>query len=202
MIRIIDYGIGNVQAFLNVYKRLGLPAERAQTPGDLTGSRHIILPGVGSFDRAMQMLTESGFRDVLDGIVKNPEVNVLGVCVGMQMLAAGSDEGSASGLGWIKGKVRSLHSVAGSDLPTPHMGWNDVDPATPHPLFSGMVRPRFYFLHSYYFDNDNPADSIGTAVYREAFTCAVGSGNILGVQFHPEKSHHWGQQLLGNFGRL
>jgi glutamine amidotransferase len=121
----------------------------------------------------------------------------------MQMLASGSDEGIEAGLGWVPGFVRHLDSLSGSrGLARPHMGWNDVNPSPNAPLFDGFEDARFYFLHSYYFDCANAENSIATTEYGARFTCAVTSGQVCGVQFHPEKSHHWGQALLGNFARL
>jgi glutamine amidotransferase len=128
---------------------------------------------------------------------------VLGVCVGMQILARRSDEGSRQGLGWIDGAVRAFSARRNEQLAVPHMGWNDVSPAADHPLFRGLeTEGKFYFLHSYYFDCDRGSDVAATAHYGEGFTAAVSSGNIHGVQFHPEKSHHYGIRLLQNFAEV
>jgi glutamine amidotransferase len=201
VIRIVDYGLGNIQAFLNMFKRLGIAAERARTVAELADARHLILPGVGAFDHAMQLLNDSGLRPSLEAMVREHGVPVLGVCVGMQLLAGGSDEGSLPGLGWIPGHVRALTSPAGaSPLPMPHMGWNDVVVRDDHPLFAGFEpEPRFYFLHSYYFDCKQPEHSVARARYGRDFDCVVSNGHIHGVQCHPEKSHHFGAQLLKNF---
>lgn len=204
MIRIIDYGVGNIQAFLNVYKRLGIPVERAREAGDLEDATHLILPGVGAFDHAMQMLDRSGMRTALERLVMQEARPVLGICVGMQMLAEGSDEGELPGLGWIPGRVRSFSShPASASLPMPHMGWNQVEPAAAHPLFQGFEpEPRFYFLHSYYFECAEAADSAAKAQYGHSFSCIVSRGHIHGVQCHPEKSHHFGAMLLKNFASV
>lgn len=204
MIHIVDYGLGNVQAFLTMYKRLGLEATRATTAADLVGAHKIILPGVGAFDHAMELLDQSGMRPVLENLVVRDKVPVLGICVGMQILANCSDEGSLPGLGWVPGKVRSFRSNEGSaSLPMPHMGWNDVLPTPCSPIFSGLESDaRFYFLHSYFFDCDEPSHVAAVASYGLDFSCAVSAGNVYGVQFHPEKSHHFGAQLLKNFGEL
>jgi imidazole glycerol-phosphate synthase subunit HisH len=202
MITIVDYGLGNVQAFLNVYKRLNVPARAARTADDLNGATRLILPGVGAFDHAMQELQASGMRVALDRLVSDDKVPVLGVCVGMQMLAEGSDEGQLAGLGWVPGRVRSFASAPDTrGLPQPHMGWNDVQCAPGEPLFSGMENDaRFYFLHSFYFDcGDGTGHVAAKARYGIDFSCAVRAGHVAGVQFHPEKSHHWGTQLLNNF---
>lgn len=200
MIKIIDYGLGNIQAFLNVYKRLNIPAERVTDPAGLEGASHAILPGVGAFDRAMSLFDASGFRAPVERLIAETDMRVLGICVGMQMLADGSDEGSLPGLGWVPGRVRQIDNLGrAKDLPMPHMGWNDVESRPGALLFDGIDDLRYYFLHSYYFECCDQANSLATAEYGDRFSCAVSNDNVYGVQFHPEKSHHWGQALLRNF---
>jgi glutamine amidotransferase len=204
MITIINYGLGNVQAFANLYKRLNIPASIATCAQDLEGATRLILPGVGAFDHAMELLDGSGMREKVDELVLKQQVPVLGVCVGMQILAASSDEGKLSGLGWIDGRVRRFDETT---LPQParlpHMGWNDVIPKNGARLFAGLEQDsRFYFLHSYYFDCASKDNVLATSEYGIAFGCAVGSNNIHGVQFHPEKSHAYGVRLLKNFAEL
>ena len=202
MITIVDYGLGNIRAFLNVYKRLNIAAKTATTPAELATATKIILPGVGSFDDAMDRLGRSGLREALDDLALRQRVPVLGVCVGMQMLAHGSDEGQRQGLGWIDADVKSLDSRAGT-LPVPHMGWNDVRPVMKHRLFDQLdTGARFYFLHSYYFLCHRDADQLAVVDYGGDFACAAHAGNVYGVQFHPEKSHHFGARLLQNFAEL
>jgi glutamine amidotransferase len=204
MIHVIDYGLGNVQAFLTLYKRLGLEATRTKSAAELAGASKIILPGVGAFDHAIELLDQSGMRPALETLVLQEKVPVLGICVGMQILASISDEGSLPGLGWVSGKVHSFRTNEQSaNLPLPHMGWNDVQPKSASRLFAGVEsNARFYFLHSYYFECDEPSHVAATASYGLDFNCAVSSGNVHGVQFHPEKSHHFGAQLLKNFAEL
>ena len=204
MIHIVDYGLGNIQAFLTVFKRLGVEAVRAQSAVDLEGASKLILPGVGAFDHAMALLDQSGMRPALQALVLNDKVPVLGICVGMQILATSSEEGALAGLGWVPGRVRSFRSKQRSaGLPLPHMGWNDVQPKSGSHIFSGLeAEARFYFLHSYFFECDDPAYVAATASYGVDFCCAVSAGNVHGVQFHPEKSHHFGAQLLKNFAEL
>ncbi len=205
MIRLVDYGVGNIQAFMTLYKRLGIEAQRARVAEDLEGATRLILPGVGHFDHAMQRLNDSGMRPKLESMVLGCGVPVLGVCVGMQMLAAGSDEGNLAGLNWIPGRVRAFttNSLSAS-LPMPHMGWNDVHTTTGSHLFSAGFEDsaQFYFLHSFYFDANDKADVAATAHYGFDFDAVVSRGHIHGVQCHPEKSHHWGAQLLKNFVEL
>lgn len=201
MIRIVDYGVGNIQAFLNMFKRLGLPAERARTASDLYDAAHLILPGVGAFDHAMTLLNASGMRDALESRVMSEGVPILGVCVGMQMLASGSDEGALAGLSWIPGRVKAFSSVPeASAMPLPHMGWNDLAVNPSSLLFAGFeAHPRFYFLHSYFFECEDVSHVAASAHYGIDFACAVSCGHIHGIQCHPEKSHHSGALLLKNF---
>ena len=204
MITIVDYGLGNIRAFLNMYKRLNIEAKTAATAPELAGASKVILPGVGSFDDAMQRLAQSGMRETLDDLALRERVPILGVCVGMQMLGRGSDEGRLAGLGWINGEVKALQSRgANGSLPVPHMGWNDVRPVGTTRLFDQLDSgARFYFLHSYYFQCDRDADRIAVSDYGGDFACAAGAANIFGVQFHPEKSHHFGARLLQNFAEM
>jgi imidazole glycerol-phosphate synthase subunit HisH len=203
MIHVVDYGLGNVGAFLTLYDRLEIDACAAKTPDALAEASHIVLPGVGSFDHAMELLDRSGMRDVLDDKVLRDKAPVLGVCVGMQILGTASDEGISPGLGWIDGQIRSLATRRpNANLPLPQMGWNDVIPTSDLPLLAGIEDPRYYFLHSYYFDNSDPAHCVARVDYGGEFTCIVNRENIWGVQFHPEKSHHFGQGLLKNFAEL
>jgi len=204
VITIVDYGLGNITAFLNVYRRVNIAARTASTADELRDATRIILPGVGHFDHAMARLEESGMRPVLDDLVVNRKVPVVGICVGMQMLAERSDEGTRPGLGWIPGHVRAFNGwEPASRLPMPHMGWNDVTPASANPLFAQLgTGARFYFLHSYFFEAAEPGHVAAVAQYGSQFACAVSAGNIHGVQFHPEKSHHFGVRLLQNFAEL
>jgi glutamine amidotransferase len=204
MITIVDYGLGNVRAFLNLYHRLNVPARAAATADDLKTATKVILPGVGHFDHAMERLVASGMRETLEELVLGARVPVLGICVGMQMLARSSDEGTLAGLGWISGRVRRFGTEgAFGGLPLPHMGWTDVRPAAGNPLFKEFGSDaRFYFLHSYYLACDAAPDVAAEASYGIDFCCAVNAGNIYGVQFHPEKSHHDGTRLLKNFAEL
>ena len=203
MIAIIDYGCGNTYAFINAFKRLNVPAIVAKTVDEVEDANKIILPGVGSFDYVMQNFNSSGLRGIVEKKVIEENICVLGVCAGMQILAEESDEGNVKGLGWIKGRIR-LFDIASIKHTTklPHMGWNTIKPQKSMLLDGLDAKSRFYFVHSYYFDNDNHENMISTTNYADTFTSSVNKNNIYGVQFHPEKSHQNGLQLLKNFAEL
>lgn len=200
MIGIVDYGLGNVRAFDNIYRNLGIPARPVRTAVELSACDRLILPGVGAFDWAMGKLSQSGMLDALNTRVLEDKVPVFGVCVGMQMMATASEEGSLPGLGWLQGRVmRFEDSLFDNATHLPHMGWNDVEPAPGERLFAGIDAPQFYFLHSYYFAPEDERTVIGRTHYGTGFASALRQGNICATQFHPEKSHHWGVTLLRNF---
>lgn len=204
MIVLIDYGVGNISAFLNIYKQLNIPARTAKTVAELEGAEKLILPGVGHFDYAMQRFNDSGMRETVDEMVRTGKKPVIGICVGMQMMAKSSDEGQLPGLGWIDAHVEKFSdSQRSAKMPLPHMGWNDVYALKNNPLFTGLEQDaRFYFLHSYYFKCTLPQDAVAEAEYGIRFTAAVNHENVYGIQCHPEKSHHFGIQLLKNFAEL
>lgn len=201
-VTLVDYGLGNILAFANIYRRLNIDVVIARNADELAGAEKIVLPGVGAFDWAMSRLTASGMRACLDDLVLGQERPVLGICVGMQMMAARSDEGELAGLGWFDAEVQRFpERVDGRKVSLPHMGWNDVV-ARDDALFRDVDAPRFYFLHSYCFVPREPSCILATSDYYGEFTSAARKGNIYGVQFHPEKSHHWGVKLLKNFAEL
>jgi glutamine amidotransferase len=203
MIALVNYGLGNIQAFTNIYRRLNIPIMVASTSAQLIDAEKIILPGVGAFDWAMERLNESGMRECLDDLVLVQRRPVLGVCVGMQMMAKRSDEGKLPGLGWIDASVRRFDERCFSQQThLPHMGWNDVSPVNWECLFRGLTLPRFYFLHSFYFVPADTGVQLSLTEYGNSFASAVRLGNVYGTQFHPEKSHQWGIQLLKNFAEL
>jgi glutamine amidotransferase len=204
MIGIVDYGLGNVTAIANIYRRLNVPAVIAGTEEALLSADRLILPGVGAFDHAMRRLNASGLREPLDQLVLEQGKPVLGICVGMQMMGHRSDEGVEQGLGWIPGEVKKLESAPGLQRSRlPHMGWNDVRPRRAHGLFDQLGdEARFYFLHSYYFSPTSDSSVLAETEYSQTFASAVGVDHVVGVQFHPEKSHDWGIRVLHNFVTL
>jgi glutamine amidotransferase len=206
MVGVIDYGVGNISAFRNIYKHLNIPAISVSKESDLSDIKKIILPGVGHFDYAMSKFQDSSMLDRVNKMVLEQNIPVLGICVGMQMMAKCSDEGVLPGLGWIDAKVKKFDSgftVGESRLPLPHMGWNDVVTEKATPILKGLENDsQFYFLHSYYFMCNDENDIVAKTNYGADFTCAVNHKKVYGVQFHPEKSHKYGIQLLKNFAEL
>lgn len=201
-VTLVSYGLGNIQAFAHIYHRLGISVEIADTADRLARAERIILPGVGAFDWAMARLLRSGLRETLDDLVLNRGVPVLGVCVGMQMMAQRSEEGVLAGLGWIEGDVVRFREETVKETGLPHMGWNDLSLSSSGGLFRDIVSPRYYFLHSYFVAPRNPEHVLATAFYGGEFAAAIGHRNIFGTQFHPEKSHAWGIELLRNFAEV
>jgi glutamine amidotransferase len=204
VIGIVDYGVGNIKALSNIYKQLKIPHKVVSLEKHFEGVDRIILPGVGAFDHAMKRLKESGLCSSLNNLVLHKKMPILGICVGMQMMAKSSDEGVLSGLGWIDATVVKFNkSELSVDNPLPHMGWNSVEQANNNPLFNNIEKnSRFYFLHSYYFNSKNKENSTASTQYGNLFTCCANRENIFGVQFHPEKSHYNGVQLLKNFSNI
>jgi imidazole glycerol-phosphate synthase subunit HisH len=204
MITIINYGLGNLNAIGNIYKKLDIPFKIASSEGDLDNVSKIILPGVGSFDFAIDKLNHSGMRKKLDHLILQKKIPVMGICVGMQILAKSSDEGKLPGLGYIDGVVKKFDtSIIKQKTHLPHMGWNNISPQQNHNFFTNLgLLPSFYFLHSYYFKCNNEEDIIAKSFYGEEFTSVLNRENIYGVQFHPEKSHKYGIQILKSFAEI
>ena len=204
MITLIDYGLGNIMAIANIYRKHNIPIRVAKNINDLKDSTKLILPGVGSFDWAMQLLKRSNMLDVINELVLNKKVPVLGICVGMQIMTQSSEEGELDGLKWINAKVLKFPKTYSSKkIILPHMGWNKVEYLGQNALFSNMaLNPRFYFLHSYYVQLNNAKNEVARTKYFNNFTSVFQKENIYGVQFHPEKSHKGGIQLLENFAKL
>lgn len=203
MITIINYGLGNIRAFVNVFTRLNIPVKIASSPQEILGASKIVLPGVGAFDYAMKMLNQTGIRDVLDEEVLLHKKPILGICLGMQIMGNRSDEGNMAGLGWIDGDVIKFNISPEYGTYLPHMGWNTAFHSGDIELFRGIeLNARFYFLHSYFFQCNNSSNSIATTKYGVNFTSSINKENIYGVQFHPEKSHQNGITVLHNFSRI
>lgn len=201
MIGIVDYGSGNVHAIENIYNHLNLPYFISKEPTELAKASRLILPGVGAFDETMKLLVESGLKACLDELVLEKKVPVIGVCVGMQIMAEASEEGVLPGLGWIKGTIRKIDQTQLSHKPyLPHMGWNDIHVKKETPLLADIDNATgFYFLHSYYFSCASDENVLATTEYGSELACVVNRDNVYGVQFHPEKSHLNGLKIFKNF---
>ena len=206
MIGIIDYGLGNIKAFVNLYKRENIPVKVISESKHFVDITKLILPGVGAFDHAMKLFDSSGLQPTVEDFVKEKKVPVLGICVGLQIMAKKSNEGKLLGLGWVDATVEKIPIIdLTNDTHLPHMGWNTtiskLNP--PSPLLQFLPKnPKFYFLHSYYFNCELHEDSIASTDYGIKFTSAIQHNNIYGVQFHPEKSHNNGVKLLTNFWNI
>ena len=204
MIGIIDYGSGNVQAIATIYKILNIEYKVVTNVADLNKVDKLILPGVGAFDATMQQLIDSGIKEKLNNLVINEKVPILGICVGLQVMGIGSEEGKLPGLGWIPGKVKKFDQNKIESKPKlPHMGWNRIKDIKTHNLFKGIDHDfGFYFVHSFYFDCKNKENILATSNYGDDFTSAICLDHIIGTQFHPEKSHGNGILLFKNFAQL
>ena len=201
MITIINYGLGNIRSFVNLYERLNIKTKVANSTDDIKSATKIILPGVGAFDYAMSKLNKSGMREELEKRVLIDKVPVLGICVGMQILGDRSEEGTMKGLGWIKGTNKKFKISEKSILP--QMGWNNMDSIKKNKIFTNINESsRFYFLHSYYFECENQENELARTFFEINYTSAINEDNIYGIQFHPEKSHSSGIQLLHNFSKI
>lgn len=201
MITIVDYGMGNLGSVKNMLTHIGIPSQIIDNPDLLAKAEKILLPGVGSFDQAMTRIKESGFLDVLNYKALTEKIPILGICLGMQILTNESEEGKLPGLAWIEAKT--IRFPRNNGLKVPHMGWNLVHPATASPLINNLpLGSRFYFVHSYYVKVANQGNSILKAEYGIHFDAAIQKENIFGAQFHPEKSHKFGMQLLKNFAEI
>lgn len=203
MIGVIDYGSGNIRAIRNIYKRLKIETFIVKESQDISLASKLILPGVGAFDEVLSKLDQSGLRSDLEEEVLNKKVPIMGICVGMQIMADGSEEGSLKGLGWISGLVKSFDTSKMNDVPKlPHMGWNDIS-LKDHSIFDGIDKQKgFYYLHSYFFQANKKENVIATSCYQHQFDCAINHENIFGFQFHPEKSHANGIRLFKNFSEI
>lgn len=200
MITIVDTGLCNIGSVANMLRKLGERPAIATDARGVESAKALILPGIGHFDAGMRNLEERGLAKALHERVLTAKVPVLGICLGMQLLARRSEEGSASGLGWLEADVKKFRFTAAQALPVPHMGWNEVEPLDGS-MFKGHEpgRTRFYFVHSFHVVPDDTGVVAAWSTYGERFVAAVRRGHIWGAQFHPEKSHRHGLNVLRNY---
>lgn len=203
MIVVIDYGAGNIGSIQNMLRRAGAEAKVSADPTEVAGADKLILPGVGHFDHGVQGLRDRGLIPAIEECVLNRAVPLLGICLGAQLLARSSEEGHLPGLGLIDADVKRFDRGRIPDhLKIPHMGWADVEIANPNELFADLPpEPRFYFVHTYHLVCDREESVIARATHGYSFVAAAARGHVVGVQFHPEKSHLFGLKLLESFAR-
>jgi glutamine amidotransferase len=201
MVAIVDYGIGNLNSIRNMLNKIGVDCMITSSPEEIRRARKLIMPGIGAFDAGMSRLMASGLIPTLNEKVLNDKTPVLGICLGMQLMTRGSEEGRLPGLGWIQAITRRFDRVSDPTLKVPHMGWNVARPAKESVLLQECPEePRFYFTHSYYVACENPQDQLLTVRHGSTvFDAGFEHGNLMGVQFHPEKSHRFGMWFLKNF---
>jgi len=196
-VSLISYGLGNLGSVVNMLKRAGAETRLVSTTDEILDSERVLLPGIGAFDEGMRRLRDQGLEPPLLEFAASGRP-LFGICLGMQLLLDGSEEGEARGLGLIPG--RSVRFTERPGLRVPHMGWNLVDPTRSDPLVDGLPDDsRFYFVHSYRVVPDRPEDELGTTTYGDGFASMIRAGNVMGAQFHPEKSHAFGMTILRNF---
>lgn len=195
--------MGNLGSVQNMFKRIGVESEIASHPDAIARATKLLLPGVGAFDAAMEKIEASGLKAIMNEKVLEDKIPTLGICLGMQLLTHGSEEGVLPGLGWIPAGTVKFKFPPDSKLKIPHMGWNRVfikkDSALIHDL---PEEPRFYFVHSYFVKCENEADVLTTTHHGIDFHSIIQKGNVYGAQFHPEKSHKYGMKLLANFAKI
>ncbi len=204
MITIIDYGAGNLASIRNMLRSLSVESEITSDPNRIEQATKLILPGVGAFDHGMENLHNRRLIDVLNRKVLTEKTPILGICLGVQLFTKRSEEGTASGLGWLDAEtIRFDPSLLDTNDRVPHMGWRDVEISRSSKLTKDLpTDSRFYFVHSYHLRCNSPADILLSARYGYSFASGVERENIFGVQFHPEKSHRFGKKLLANYATL
>lgn len=201
MILLIDYGVGNIASISNMLRTCGLSVVVSSKEADINAASHIILPGVGAYDAAARKLREYGLYQVLQDRAK-AKIPLLGICLGAQLLLDGSEEGNLPGLGIIPGYCKKFDPLQVAPLKVPHMSWSEVNFVRESRLNDFGASPRFYFVHSYYFKCNHERNVTGVTHYGHSFPCVIEQENVFGVQFHPEKSHRFGKQLLTNFVKI
>ena len=204
MITIVDYGMGNLGSIHNMFKKIGVQSVIVTEPEQVAAAHTLVLPGIGKFDHAMSSLADRGLRGPVEDAALVRRIPVLGICLGMQLMTRGSEEGDLPGLGWFDAETRLL-AGASQSLRVPHMGWNTIRLQKPSHLFdenAAESEQRFYFVHSFAIHCRDPKDVLATTTYGIEFASAFARDNLIGVQFHPEKSHKFGMNLLRRFADI
>lgn len=200
---IIDYGMGNLRSVQKKFNKVGFEAEISNDPSVIASATKLVLPGVGHFSHGVKKLKELGIWDVLNELVLEKKTPILGICLGMQLMAKHSHEGHVEGLGWFDAEVVKFQVEDQLKYKVPHMGWNNTFTKKENILYSNLNNESmFYFVHSYYMECKNDADVLATTVYEDQFVSAIQKENIYGTQFHPEKSHDDGDRMIKNFVEL
>tara|TARA_B100000780_G_C21107643_1_gene447391 strand:+ start:428 stop:1036 length:609 start_codon:yes stop_codon:yes gene_type:complete len=201
MISIINYGLGNINAIASAYESLGVKSRIIDNSIDLHDASHIILPGVGSFDDAMEKIDKNGFKEVLNELVLEKKVFILGICVGLQIMSNSSDEGTSKGFGWLDVETKKIDTKDNS-YKIPHIGWNKIKQLRNCKILQGVDDMEFYFLHSFNILDESNKYTSSTSSYNLPIVASISHQNIFGTQFHPEKSHNQGLKVLHNFSQL
>ncbi len=199
MITIVNYDMGNLGSIQNMLKKIGVKSIVSSSPDTILQAEKLLLPGVGHFGRAMENLRTYDLIGALNQKVLLEKTPILGICLGMQLMTSFSEEGDCEGLGWISAITEKFTSYENSGLKVPHMGWNELVFPSSHFISEGLVDPRFYFVHSYKVTCESNDHVLCTTNYGVEFHSGIQKDNIIGVQFHPEKSHVFGMKLLENF---
>lgn len=197
---IIDYGMGNLGSLANMLKKIHFPAKISSDLEDIESAEKLILPGVGSFDHGMQKLQDLNLIDILNKKVNKDKTTILGICLGMQLFTKTSEEGSKPGLGWVDANTVKFNVAKDPSFKIPHMGWDTLDIKKTHFLMQNTdSNAMYYFVHSFHVVCNRSDDVLSTSHYGYHFVSSLAKDNIIGVQFHPEKSHKYGMKLLENF---
>lgn len=201
MIAILDYGIGNLNSIHNMLKKINVNSIITSDATKIEKAEKFILPGVGSFDNGIKSLKNASFFRTLEKQILKNKKPILGICLGMQLLTNGSEEGKEKGLCWVDASTVKFNSDT-KKITIPHMGWGEVEPMNRDNIFKNLKNNRFYFVHSYHVICNEEKNILATTNYYQNFTCSIHKDNIFGVQFHPEKSHKFGMLLLNNFNNI
>ena len=202
MIVIIDYGMGNLRSVQKAFERIRIPATISSNPQEIQTADKLVLPGVGHFEQGITNLKNKGLFDLLNEVVINKKKQILGICLGMQLMTEFSEEGNCDGFGWLKARTQRF-SFKTNGLKIPHMGWNNLSIKNSITLYKDITADNFfYFVHSYYISCESEQNILAETNYGNKFVSSFQKENIFGCQFHPEKSHDSGLQILKNFVQI